>query len=155
MPMPARNSVMASFVFSMRPSSGTRTMAMRPPLDLRKLRFHHLSASDGFHQELEDLDVAGGRSQVFPPRVHSMATHEQTMNVGMRREEFLCLSRKDRHVLVVVEDWYPLAMLMRVDAFKPFQHFVAFNMKPAVRVVIVRQHRGPHRMRVHDCACTN
>ena len=54
------------------------------------------------------------------------------------------------HVLVVLEDGNPLAVLVGRDARQPLQHLVALDLDAAARREAVRQQRAPDRVRVHD-----
>src|SRR5215468_7639465 len=126
MPMLARCATMASFVSRVRPCSGMRTIAMGPSSSL-KLRFHHLPAANRFHQKFEDFDVTRGRVQILSPCVQAVPPDQKAVYLRILANQSRHLTRERAHVLAVLDDRHPLPMLVCLDAFETFEHFIAFD----------------------------
>ena len=82
--------------------------------------------------------------QVFSPRVKPVAFDEKTV----RRCVFIQCSGyrvcKGLHVLRVLHDWQPFAMLVRADALQSFQHLVVFDVNTTCGAEEIGEHRVPN-----------
>src|SRR5258705_3897530 len=72
------------------------------------------------------------------------------MTCGVRREQVPNASGKSSHVLIVVEDRNPLALLMCGYAFETLEHFEPCDRESTRGPVSIRQHGAPDRMRMQN-----
>lgn len=92
-----------------------------------------------------------GLRQVLTPRVKSVSAKKKPVNTGSVVQEGSDAIGQPRHLLVVVENGNPFAMLMRVDSFKAFEHLIALNDQSSAPGMDVRQDGAPDRMGVENC----
>ena len=119
--------------------------------------------SDRLEQKLQNLDMALGLGQCIAPRVQPVAAQQERVRSGLLVERLADALRKPRHVLIVLDDRNPLAVLVRSDAAEPLEHLVAFDREAARarvpsdrtvrphRVGVQRRHRPPARRAISTC----
>src|SRR5262249_39907730 len=115
------------------------------------LRLHHLSSSDGFQQEFQNLHMTRSFGEVRAPGIEAVPPDQETVNLRGRIQHASDFRGKRFHVLTVFNNRYPLPVLMCFDAFQALEHFVTFKKETTGPNVIIRKYRTPHRMRVQDC----
>src|ERR1700733_794291 len=141
MPCLARYAVTDSSSVSVWFSSGILTSAMM------LLPVHNRTpAANRFEQELEDLDVALGVSEGIAPRVQTMAPQHERVGISGPVERLGHAFGEPGHVLIVLDDGNPLAVLMRPHVLEALEHLVAFDAQPPIGRVEVGEHGGPDRM---------
>src|SRR5438309_531640 len=59
------------------------------------------------------------------------------------------------HVLRVLDNRQPRAMLMSLDALESFQHLVTFDRQSTCGCIYIGKYRTPDRMRVQNGACAS
>src|SRR5687768_14268592 len=90
--------------------------------------------------------------QIFAPRIEAVASDEKTVCLRVTFEDAAHCFGEGGHVLRVFDDRQPLGVLMRSHAIKAFQHFVAFDLYPALGCVDFGEDRVPYRMSVKHCS---
>ena len=108
-------------------------------------------SSERFEQEFQNLQVSFRVSEGVAPGIEAVPPEQHRMRVFVLRKDVTDAACQARHVLVVLEDGNPFAMLVRGDTLKALEHFVSVDAESASRRVEIGHHRAPHRMRVHDC----
>src|ERR1700730_15623760 len=130
MPRSARYAAIDISPSTVRFSSGILTSAMM------LLPIHHRTpAANRFEQELEDLDVALGISERVTPRVQTVSPQHEGVGIASVVERFGHALREPRHVLIVLDDGNPFAVLVRPDAVEALEHLVTFDAEPSIRHV--------------------
>src|ERR671931_577059 len=142
MPCLARNAATAGSSRRTVLSAGILMVAMMCPA-LEVFR-----SPDGFEQELDDFDLADGFRQGAAPSVQPVAPQEERVAAGIVRQHATHLARQPDHVLIVFEDWNPLAMFVCGDARQSLEHFVALDGQTAFGGGAVGEDGAPDGMRV-------
>src|SRR6266404_3139467 len=155
MPIAARYSRTSSCSRSERFSSGILSIAtinsqIRAAQRLRTYR--GARAHQHFHQELQDLNMALRFLQARTPSIKPMLPQKKTVNAGALSQGYRRAFPQLNHVLRILENRQPFAVLVSSNAFQPLQHFVSFERNSTLRSMRTRKHRAPNRMRVQDCA---
>src|SRR5262245_33561419 len=99
----------------------------------------HQPPGGDFEQEFKNLDMPPSLVEVAAPSVQSVAANEvtvpqRTLRIG---ERFADLLGQVGNVLRVLEDRYPLPVLVRGDAVESLKHFVAADLEAARSGVII------------------
>ena len=81
-----------------------------------------------------------------------MAAQQETVRVRMLAERTGHAFGERRHVLGILENRQPLAMLVRLYAGESFQHLVALDRQAAAFSMKVGKHRAPDRVSVEHRA---
>src|SRR5260370_7694994 len=152
----ARHSRSSRSSRSERFSWGIRTTATAIYLQARAARESRTLCGAGanqyFHQELQDFDMALGFLQARPPSIKPMLPQKKTMDAGAFPQGSRNAFPQFNHVLRILENRQPLAMLVRSNAFQSFEHFVSFQGDAALRCMRARKARAPNRISVQDPA---
>src|SRR5216684_5046595 len=131
MPIPARYSRTSPCSRSKRFSSGIRRTATAINSQVRtarKLRtLCSARANQHFHQELQNFNMALGILQARTPSIKPMLPQKKTMDAGAVSQGFRNAFPEFNHVLRILENRQPLAVLVRSNAFQSFEHFVSFQ----------------------------
>jgi hypothetical protein len=81
----------------------------------------------GFEEKLQNLDVTFRLVEGRSPRIQSVAANQERMRrrvLGKLRTDH---RRQPPHVLVVLDDGHPFAMLVGPDTVEALEHLVALN----------------------------
>src|SRR5215510_6295237 len=84
--------------------------------------FDRTRARNGLEQELENFDVPLRLTSILAPGIKSMTAKQETVRVRVLPESFGDAVGQRPHVLRVLDDGNPLAVLVRLYAFETFQH---------------------------------
>src|SRR5713101_4588494 len=103
-------------------------------------------ANQHFHQELQNFNMALGFLQARTPSIKPMLPQKKTMDAGAFPQSFRNAFPEFNHVLRILENRQPLAVLVRSNAFQSFEHFVAFQRDAALCCMRARKDRAPNRM---------
>lgn len=82
------------------------------------------------------------------PSIKPMPAQEEAVQSRLLRENFRYGLREPLHVLRILEDWQPFAMLVGCYASESLQHFVAFEQHSPFRGADFGKDRTRNRMRV-------
>src|SRR5439155_8399299 len=131
-------------------SDGILTIAMTALLRFNRDAFDGLPDRHGLShclkEEFEDFDVPNRFGEARAPGVEPVPANEDGVRARMPIERIRDDPRQARHVLIVIDDGHPLAMIVSVHAVEPLQHFVSLDEEPAVICVQVRENCAPDRM---------
>src|SRR5258708_33503453 len=84
-------------------------------------------ANQHFHQELQDSNMALGFLQVRTPSIKPMLLQKKTVDAGTFPQGPRNAFSQFNHVLRILQYRQPLAVLVRSNAFQPFEHFESFQ----------------------------
>ena len=90
--------------------------------------------------------------EILTPSVKPVASQQKATGVLVPSQNTTDAVGEGCHVLRVLNDWEPLAMLMRLHTLQAFQHLVAFDRQTTICRVQIRERCAPDRMSVKDCA---
>src|SRR5712692_9664053 len=90
-------------------------------------------ANQHFHQELQNFNMALGFLQAHTPSIKPMLPQKKTMDAGAFPQRFRNAFSQFNHVLRILQNRQPLAVLMSSNAFQSFEHFVSFQGDTALR----------------------
>src|SRR5437870_3247188 len=132
-----------------------RTNAMiETPLSLMKSG-NQMCSAECLEQELENLNMPFRLCQVFTPSVQSVTPQQETMRLRELPQIVSEAVSQLEHVLRILQNRQPLAMLMRFHTIKPLQHLVTFDGQTTIFKIQIRQHGAPDGMGVEDGTCTS
>src|SRR6266567_8474924 len=96
--------------------------------------------------------MALGFLQACTPSIKPMPPQKKTMNTGAFPQGIRNAFPQFNHVLRILKNGQPLAVLVGSNAFQSFEHFVPFQGDTALRCVRARKDSAPNRMSVQDRA---
>src|SRR5258708_29471752 len=111
-------------------------------------------ANQPFEQELQDFNVALAFLQARTPSIKPMLPQKKTMDAGAFPQGFRNAFPQFNHVLRILQDRQPLAVLVGSNAFQSFEHFVSLQGDTALWCVRARKDGPPNRMSVQNRAGT-
>src|SRR6266567_6303870 len=124
-----------------------RVRTVRESRGLRGARTHQ-----HFHQELQNFNMPLGFLQAHTPSIKPMVSQKKSMDAWACLKDSRDTVTQLDHVLRILKNRQPLAVLVRSDAFQSFEHFVSFERDASLRRMRARKHRAPNRMSVQDRA---
>src|SRR6202521_1965219 len=131
MPIPARKSRTSSCSRSERFSSGIRRTATAIYLRAQAARESRTlcgaGANQNFHQELQDFNMALGFLQARTPSIKPMLPQKKSMDAEAFPQGYRNAFPQLNHVVRILQNRQPLAMLVGSNAFQSFEHFVSFQ----------------------------
>src|SRR5439155_6989343 len=131
-------------------SDGILTIAMTALLRFNRDAFDGLPDRHGLShrmkEELEDFDVPNRFGEARAPGVEPVPADEDGVRARMPIERIGDDPRQARHVLIVIDDRHPLAMIVGMHAVEPLQHLVPLDEESAFVCVQVRENGAPDRM---------
>src|SRR5437660_1843337 len=86
-----------------------------------------MGSAHHFKQVFKYLDVPPGFVKVAAPGIEAVTAKQEAMRLRMRVQRLLDGLRKPGHVLRIINHRQPLAVLVRRDAVKSFQHLMALD----------------------------
>jgi hypothetical protein len=111
-----------------------------------------LLATNGLEQELQNFYMSFGFSQRLAPGIESVPPQEEGARIGAPGQRRFDCPRQPGHVLIVLENRDPLAVLVAGDAAQPFEHLIPVDAEAAGGGVEIREQRAPHGVRVQNRA---
>src|SRR5260370_27818946 len=154
MQTPGRKCRAAPCSRSERFSSGIRTTATAIYLQARAARESPTLCGSGanqhFHQALQDFNMALGFLQARTPSIKPMLLQKESMGDRNFAQHSRDALPQFKHVLRILQNRQPLAVIMGTNAFQSFEHFVSFQCDSALGCMRTRKHGAPNRMSVQD-----
>src|SRR6266849_8870712 len=116
MPRASRNLRSSATSVIVRLSAGIRISAIKISRRVRP--------SYRLEQKLQNLDVSFGVGEGVTPRIQPMSADQKRMSHGELSQQPANVPPEPSHVLIVLDNRNPLAMLVRRDLIEAFDHLV-------------------------------
>src|SRR5438132_9788388 len=93
--------------------------------------------------------------QILAPGIKSVSPQQEPMSVSVVLEQLADILRQRGHILRVLDNRQPRAMLVSLDALESFQHLVTFDRESTWGCIDIGKYRTPDRMGVQNGACAS